>query len=222
MDDYSIMKPDSMIFVDECLADDLINVIEEMLNYHIDKNYKEVRNTILGYDSKNGEWRSRYGESIEKKISGPEQTITYTSQSICSFFINTESFTKQGMIFYEDEIYNNVRLQLDESMKRILDVMFTLSDRVIEYRHIIDIIISEWNLKNIKDSITPIKVNTDPDICGDLYFHQLEVRENAWREFRSISRNKGLTLRDSFKQAVIGFLEDRVMLIEVNRKRSLI
>ena len=98
-------------------------------------------------------------------------------------------------------------------MKRVLDVMFTLSDRVIEYRHIIDIIISEWNLKNIKDSITPIKVKVDPDICGDLYFHQLEVRANAWREFRSISRHKGLMLRDSFKQAVIGFLEDRIYML---------
>jgi len=218
MNDSSMIKPGSMIFVDKCLADDLINVIEKMVNYHIDKNYKEIRNIILGYDSKNGEWLSRYGESLEKKISGPEQTITYTSPSVCSFFLNTESFTKQGMIFYEDEIYNNIRLQLDESMKRVLEVMFTLSDRVIEYRHIIDLIITEWNLKNIKNSISPIKINADPDICGDLYFHQLEVRENAWREFRSISRYKGLILRDSFKQAVIGFLEDRVdMLREKDR-----
>ena len=215
MNDYSMIKSDSMIFVDKCLDDDIINVIEKMVNHHIDKNYKELRDIIIGYDSKNGEWRSRYGESLEKKISGPDQIITYTSPPVCSFFLNTESFTKQGMIFYEDEIYNNVRLQLDESMKRVLDIMFTLSDRVIEYRHIIDIIITEWNLKNIKNSITPIKINADPDpdICGDLYFHQLEVRENAWREFRSISRHKGLILRDSFKQAVIGFLEDRVDMI---------
>jgi hypothetical protein len=216
MNDSSITKSDSMIFVDKCLADDLINVIEKMVNYHVDKNYKDVRNIILGYDSKNGEWRSRYGESLEKKISGPEQIITYTSPPMCSFFLNTESFTKQGMIFYEDDIYNNVRFQLDESIKRVLDVMFTLSDRVIEYRYIIDIIITEWNLKNIKNSIIPIKVNADPDICGDLYFHQLEVRENVWREFRSISRHKGLMIRDSFKQAVIGFLEDRAdMLREI-------
>jgi hypothetical protein len=217
MNDSSIIKSDSMIFVDECLADDLNNVIEKMVNYHIDKNYKEVRNIILGYDSKNGEWRSRYGESLEKKISGSEQIITYTSPPMCSFFLDTESFTKQGMIFYEDEIYNNVRFQSDESIKRVLDVMFTLSDRVIEYRYIIDIIITEWNLKNIKNSITPIKVNVDPDICGDLYFHQLEVRENAWREFRSISKHEGFMIRDSFKQAVIGFLEDRAdMLREID------
>lgn len=218
MNDFSITKSDSMIFVDKCLADDLVNVIEKIVNYHIDKNYKEVRNIILGYNSKNGEWKSRYGESLEKKISGSEQTITYISPSVCSFFLNTESFAKQGMIFYEDEIYNNVRLQLDESMKRVLDVMFTHSYRVIEYRYIIDLIITEWNLENIKNSITPIKVNADPDICGDLYFHQLEVRDGAWREFRSISRHKGLMLRDSFKQAVIGFLEDRAeMLREEDR-----
>lgn len=209
MDNSSITKQDSMIFVDKCLADDLINVIEKMVNYHIEGNYEEVRNIILGYNSNNGEWKSRYGESLEKKLSGPGQTISYTSSSACSLFINTESFTKQGMIFYEDDIYNNVRLHMDESVKRILDVMFTLSDRVIDYRHIIDIIITEWNLKNIKNSIIPTKINTDPDICGDLYFYQLEVRDNAWREFRGISRHKGLMIRDAFKQAVIGFLEDR-------------
>lgn len=213
MVDSSITKSNSMIFIDKCLADDLIDVIEKMVNYHIDKNYKDVRNIILGYDSKNGEWKSRYGESLEKKLSGSEQIITYTSPSICSFFLNTESFTKQGMIFYEDEIYNNVRLQLDESIKRVLDVMFTLSDRVIEYRYIIDIIITEWNLKNIKNSIIPTKIHTDSDICGDLYFHQLEVRDSAWREFRSISRHNGLMIRDSFKQSVIGFLEDRADML---------
>ena len=213
----SITKQDPMIFVDKCLADDLINVIEKMINYHIGGHYKEVRNIIIGYDSKNGEWKSRYGEGLEKKMTGSEQTISYTS-SVCTLFLNTESFTKQGMIFYEDEIYNNIRLQLDESMKRVLEVMFTLSDRVIEYRHIIDIIITEWNLKNITGSITPIKTKVDPDICGDLYFHQLEVRDNAWREFRSISKHKGLTIRDAFKQAVTGFLENRAeMLIERDR-----
>lgn len=214
MNDSTIKKSGSMIFVDKCLADDLINVIEKMVNYHIAKNYKEVRNIILGYDSKNGKWLSKYGESLEKKISGSEQIITYTSPSICSFFLNTERFEKQGMIFYQDEIYNNVRLQLDESIKRVLEVMFTHSDRVIEYRYIIDLIITEWNLKNIKDSITPIKIKTDPDICGDLYFHQLEVRESAWREFRSISRYKGLMIRDAFKQAVIGFLEYRSEMLK--------
>ena len=213
MNDSSVTKPGSMIFVDKCLADDLINVIEKMVNYHIDKNYKEVRNIIIGYDSKNGEWKSRYGESLEKKISESEQTISYTTSSVCSFFLNTENFTKQGMTFYEDEIYSNVRLQLDESMKRVLDVMFTHSDKVIEYRHIIDIIITEWNLKNIDDSITPIKTKADPDICGNLYFHQLEVRESAWREFRSISRHKGLMIKDAFKLAIIGFLEDRAEML---------
>ncbi len=216
MNDSTITKPGSMIFADKCLDDDLINVIEKMVNYHIDKNYKEIRNIILGYDSKNGEWLSKYGESLEKRLSGPDQIVTYTSPSICSFFLNTESFTKQGMIFYEDEIYNNVRIQLDESMKRVLDVMFTLSDRVIEYRYIIDLIITEWNLKNIKNSIIPIKVKTDPDICGDLYFHQLEVRESTWREFRSTSRYKGLMIRDAFKHAVIGYLEDRAEILKEN------
>ena len=217
MNDSSITKPGSMIFVDKCLADDLINVIEKMVNYHIDGNYKEIRNIIIGYDHKNKEWKSRYGESLEKKISGSEQTISYTS-SVCSLFLDTESFTKQGMIFYEDEIYNNVRFHMDESVKRVLGVLFTLSDRVIDYRYIIDIIITEWNLKNIKNSITPTKIHTDPDICGDLYFHQLEVRESAWREFRSISKHKGLMIRDAFKHAVIGFLENRSeMLIESDR-----
>ena len=213
MNDSSITKPGSMIFVDKCLADDLINVIEKMIHYHIDGNYKEVRNIIFGYDSKNEEWISRCGEGLEKKMSESEQTISYTTSSVCSFFLNTESFTKQGMIFYEDEIYNNVRLHVDENVKRILEVLFTLSDRVIDYRYIIDIIITEWNLKNI--SITPTKIHNDPEICGDLYFHQLEVRESTWREFRSISKYQGLMVRDAFKQAVIGFLENRTeMLID--------
>lgn len=214
MEDSFVDKQSSMMFVDKCLDDDLVNVIEKMVNHHIDKNYKEVRNIILGYDSKNEEWRSRYGEILERKLSGTDQIVTYVSPSTCSFFMNTENFAKQGMIFYEDDIYNNVRFHMDESIKRVLEVLFTISDRVIEYRHIIDIIITEWNLKNIRNSISPNKINTDPDICGDLYFHQLEVRENAWKELRNISRHKGLIIRDAFKQAVVGFLEDRAEMLK--------
>jgi hypothetical protein len=214
MNNSSMQKPESMRFVDKCLDDDLIDTIEKMLNHHIDKNYKEVRNIILGYDSKNKEWKSRYGEILEKKLSGTDQIITYTSPSIYPMFMNTENFTKQGMIFYDDDIYNNVRFHMDESIKRVLEVLFTISDRVIEYRHIIDIIITEWNLKNVRNSISPNKINTDPDICGDLYFYQLEVRENAWKELRSISRHKGLMIRDAFKYAVIGFLENRAEMLK--------
>ncbi len=208
----SIERPGSMIFVDKCLDDHLTDVIIKMVEHHVDKNYKEVRNIILGYDSKKKEWISRYGKVLEEKLSGTEQTITYTSPS-CTIFLNTENFTKQGMIFYEDEIYNNVRLHMDESIKRVLDAMFNISDRVIDYRHIIDIIITEWNLKNVRNSISPNKINTDPDVCGSIYFHQVEVREQAWRELRRICKNKGITTRDSFKMAVIGFLEERAEML---------
>lgn len=212
MESPSVEKPGSMLFVDKCLDDDLANVIEKMVNYHVDRDYGEVRNIILGYDSKNKEWRSRYGESLEKKLSGEEQMVAYTS-SVYSLSLDTENFSKQGMIFYEDDIYNNVRFHMDGSIKRILEILFTISDKVIDYRHIIDLIITEWNLKNIENDITANKMYNNHDICGDLYFHQIEVRENAWKELKNISKYKRLTIRDAFKQAVIGFLENRADIL---------
>lgn len=208
----SIEKPGQMLFVDKCLDDDLTSLIEKMVNYHVDRNYDEVRNIILGYDSKNKEWKSRYGESLEKKLFGGGQTIAYTS-SVYSLFLDTENFSKQTMVFYEDDIYNNVRFHMDGSVKRVLEILFTISDKVIDYRHIIDLIVTEWNLKNMKNDVTDDKMDTNHDIHGDICFHQIEVRENAWRELKNISKFKRLTIKDAFKQAVIGFLENRADML---------
>lgn len=206
----SFEEKSGMIFTDQWLDDDIIQTLETIVNYHVTRNYKEVRNIIFGYDSKSSMWISKYGKGLDKKLSNPIDNSPPSP--------NTENFTKQGMTFYEDEIYTNIRFHVDESIKRILDLMFTYSDKVVEYRHIIDIIISEWNLRNIKNSIIPTEVNINSEICGNLFFYQLEVRENAWKELRSISRHKGLMIRDTFKHAVIGFLENRAEMLKNNRE----
>lgn len=200
-----------MIFTDQWLDDDIVQILETIVDNHVTRNYKEVRNIIFGYDSKNNVWISKYGKGLDKKLSN------YLDNSIPH--PNTENFIKPGMMFYEDEIYNNIRFHVDESVKRILDLLFTYSDKVVEYRHIIDIIISEWNLKNIKNNIIPTDINTNSEICGDLYFYQLEVRESAWKELKSLSKYNRLMLRDAFKQAVIGFLENRAEMLKNNKEQ---
>lgn len=197
-----MQKHEKMKFIDQCLDDEIINTVEKMVNLHISKNYKEVRNIILGYNSKEGKWESRYGKNLEKKL-----LVTERPENIFP-----DNFSKKGMVFFEDDIYSNVRFHTDESVKRILEILFTISDKVIEYRYVIDIIISEWNLKNTRH-ISPSRTDIDTDICGNLYFHQIEVRENAWRELKSIGRLKGLNIKDCFKQAVIDFLEDRSKML---------
>ncbi len=207
----SFEEKNGMIFADQWLDDDIVQILESIVDNHVTRNYKEVRNIIFGYDSKNNVWISKYGKGLDKKLSN------YVDNSIPS--PNTENFIKPGMTFYEDESYNNIRFHVDENIKRILDLLFTYSDKVVEYRHIIDIIISEWNLKNIKNNIIPIDINTNSELSGNLYFYQLEVREGAWKELRSISKYNGLMLRDAFKQAVIGFLENRAEMLKNNKEQ---
>ena len=205
-------KPsESMIFLDECISDDANNVIEEMMNHRISKNYKNVRDIILGYNSETRRWVSKYGENLAKKeIVGTE--------SVCSFFpvsdigLSRDTFIKsRGMIFYDDEIFDSVRIHTDDVVRRILDVLFTISESVIDYKYITDIIVTEWNIRN---TMSLHKNNIPYDVYGEIHLRPIEVRENSWREFRSIVRNKGLTTRDAFKIATIDFLENRTDMLD--------
>ncbi len=212
----------SMQFVDKCLSEDAIYTIENMVKSHISGNYKDVRNTILGYNSKNDLWESEYGEYIAKRhkydIDPP-----ITSHQMCGIKKisdirnkKVDIFTKNnGMTFYEGDVYEYIRIYTDESIKRVLEVLFTLSKNVIEYRDIVDIIITEWNVNNIKD-LSIDRPYIDHGICGDLHYYKLEVRKNSWADLKKITRYRGLNIRNTFKDAVIIFLESRSDILKEN------
>ena len=222
----------TMQFVDRCLSEDAIHTIENMVMNHISGNYQCVKNIILGFDSKNDIWKSKYGEYISKRnLYNIESSIlsnvyiighktknknsTNNKNSNKDYFSDTFS-TTSGMSFYDDEVYEYIRIYMDDSVKRVLEVLFTLSRNVIEYRDIVDIIITEWNIKNVKDTISLNNINTDPGICGNLHYYKLELRKSPWEDFKKISRHRGLTIRDAFKDATIVFLEGRKKIINNN------
>lgn len=207
-------KVSGMMFVEQTeqyLSDDVINIIETIVNYHISRSYKDVRNIILGYNPKTRKWRTKYGESVQKKISGTfgqEQIFTHTFLSDA----NSNGFIKgQGMIFYDDDVYDNTRIYTDDAVKRILDLFFTISKNVIEYRYIIDIIITEWNIKN------KVALNRDDvkqDTYGNVHLRPIEVRETAWKEFKNICRHNRVIVKDGLKHAIITFLKDRAEMLD--------
>lgn len=211
-----------MQFVDKCLSDDAIYIIENMVENHISGNYQYVRNVILGYDSKNDIWKSKYGEYIAKRhvsdMKPPTAPQIYVLRS--RRMIKDEKadiFTKNnGMTFYDDDVYESIRIYTDDSVKRVLEVLFTLSKNVIEYRYIIDIIITDWNVDNIKDMISLNRTYTDPGICGDLHYCTLDISKGSWEDLKKITRYRGLTIRDAFKDAVITFLEGRSNMLKGN------
>lgn len=207
-----------MQFVDKCLSDSAICTIENMVENHISGNYQNVRNVILGYDSKNDIWKSRYGEYISKRnVSNIEPQQIYTLRKKTKEEKFAETFTKNsGMSFYDDEVYEYIRIYMDDSVKRVLEVLFTLSKNVIEYRDIVDIVITEWNVNNVRDTISLNGTYADLGICGNLHYYKLEVRKNPWEDFKRITRHRGLTIRDAFKDAVIAFLEGRTGIIKEN------
>lgn len=212
-----------MQFLDKCLSEDAIYTIESMVENHISGNYQGVRNAILGYDSKNDIWTSKYGEYIAKRnvsnIEPPTMPQTYIlrNKNTIKDGKPSETFTKNsGMSFYDGDVYEYVRVYMDDSIKRVLEVLFTHSKNVIEYRDIIDIIITEWNVNNVRDSISLNGARIDPGICGDLHYYKVEIRKNLWEDFKRITRNRGLAIRDAFKDSVITFLEDRTGVIKGN------
>ena len=214
-----------MQFVDKCLSESAIFTIENMVENHISGNYQNVRNIIIGYDSKNNTWKSKYGEYISKRstlnMEAPVVPHVYTlrSKSIVKDETSAETFTRNsGMSFYDDEVYEYIRIYMDDSVKRVLEVLFTLSENVIEYRDIVDVIITEWNVNNVRDTISLNSTYVDPGICGNLHYYKLEVRKNPWEDFKRVARHKGLTIRDAFKDAVIVFLEGRAGITRTDIK----
>lgn len=220
-----------MQFVDRCLSDSAIYTIENMVENHISGNYQNVRNIILGYNSKDDIWESKYGEYISKRYVLEMKPLTtlpvYVRRNCTNGKHDTndkisnnkkiESFSKNnGMTFYDDDVYNNIRIYMDDSVIRVLEVLFTLSKGVIEYRDIVDIIITEWDVNNVVDVLYLNKSYTDPGICGNLHYYQLEVRETPWEDLKKITRRRDLTIRDAFKDAVIAFLENRAEIIRKN------
>jgi len=216
-----------MQFVDKCLSESAIFTIENMVENHISGNYQDVRNIILGYDVKNNVWKSKYGEYISKRYvldMKPFTTIpVYVLRSEQKTKDNNandkkiESFSKKnGMTFYDGEVYEDIRIYMYDSVIRVLEVLFTLSKSVIEYRDIIDIIITEWDTNNVTDILSSDISYADPGICGSLHYYQLEVRKNPWEALKKITRYKGLPIRDTFKNAVISFLESRSEIIKGN------
>ncbi len=213
-----------MQFVDKCLSDDAIYAIEKMFDNHMSKNYQDVRDIIAGYDPKDNSWKSRYGEYMSKKysfdIETPIMPKIYTLRSKKADKEDEkscETFTKNnGMTFYEDDIYEYIRIYIDDSVKRVLEVLFTLSKNVMEYRDIVDIIITEWNANNVRDTILSNGPNMDFGPYGNLHYHKLEVRKSPWDDLKKIARHRGLTLRDAFKDSVITFLESRSDIIRRN------
>ena len=218
-----------MQFLDKrCLSDDAIYTIENMVKNHISGNYQYVRNVILGYDSKSNTWQSKYGEYIERKhvsdIKPPKTLPMYILRNETDSNDNKiETFSKNnGMTFYDDEVYDNVRIYMDDSVKRVLEVLFTLSKNVIEYKHIIDIIVTEWDANNVKDTMSLSRSYTDPGICGDLHYQKVEVRKGPWDDLKKITRHRKLSIRDAFKDAVVTFLESRANMIKENDSQECI
>ena len=208
-----------MQFVDKCLSDSAICTIENMVENHISGNYQNVRSILLGYDSKNCTWKSKYGEYISKRnmsnVDYPTipQVYVLRNKNTLKDEKSADTFTKNnGMSFYDDEVYDYIRIYMDDSVKRVLEVLFTLSKNVIEYRDIVDIIITEWNVNNVRDTISLNGTYTDLGICGNLHYYKLEVRKNPWDDFKRVTRHRGLTIRDAFKDAVITFLEGRTSI----------
>ena len=210
----------SMQFVDKCLSEDAIYAIETMVNNHISGNYQNVRDVILGYNSKNDVWESKYGEFIAHRyirdVVHPESSPTYVIKNIqpiknekSNIFVNNN-----GMTFYDTDVYEYIRVYIDDSIKRVLEVLFTVSENVIEYKDIIDIIVTEWNVNNVRDTISLNRSYTDHGVCGDLHYYKLEVRKNLWEDLKKITRHRGLTIRDAFKDAVIIFLESRSEILK--------
>ncbi len=226
-----------MQFVDKCLSEDAIYTIENIVQFHISGNFEDVRNTILGYDSKNKIWKSSYGEYVAKRyvsdIRSPTMSPLYilnrrsnnrydnkTNNNINDDTEKDKTIdifgTHDGMTFYEDDIYEYVRIYIDDSIKRVLDVLFTISKNVIDYRHIIDTIITEWNVKNVINTISLHSTYVDHGICGDLHYYKLEINQSSWRDLKKITKHRGLTIRDTFKDAVIIFLENRSEILKEN------
>lgn len=199
-----------MMFVDRYFSDDAILVLESLVNLHISRNFQAVKDIIFGYNSKDNQWNSIYGESLAKQDYIIER---FATQIILNK--NQEFLKNEGMAFYIDDIHEKVRIYVDDSIKRILDLLFTISKDTIEYKYIIDIIINEWISENAVEAVVPYRLDVDPEMCGSLHYYTFDVSTDSWNKLKKISKARGLKVGHCFKRAVINFLDNRADMIKV-------
>lgn len=204
-----IEKPENMIFVDQYLSDGAILVLENLINLHISRDFQAVKNIIFGYNSKGDQWNSTYGKSLARQDYIIEKFATQVT-----FNKNQEFLKEEGMAFYIDDIHEKVRIYVDDSIKRILDLLFTVSKDTIEYKYIIDIIVNEWISENAVETIMPYRLDIDQEMHGSLHYYMFEVRVSSWDKLKKICKTRGLKVGHCFKQAVINFLDNRVEMIK--------
>lgn len=198
-----------MIFVDQYLSDGAVLVLERLVNLHISRDFQAVKNIIFGYNSKGEQWNSIYGKSLARQDYIVEKFATQVT-----FNKNQEFLKEEGMAFYIDDIHEKVRIYVDDSIKRILDLLFTISKDTIEYKYIIDIIVNEWISENAVETIMPHRLDIDPEMHGSLHYYMFEVRVSSWDKLKKICKTRGLKVGHCFKQAVINFLENRSDIVK--------
>lgn len=204
-----IEKSENMIFVDQYLSDDAILVLENLINLHISHDFQAVKNIIFGYNSKGDRWNSTYGKSLIRQDYIVEKLAIQVT-----FNKNQEFLKDEGMAFYIDDIHEKVRIYVDDSIKRILDLLFTISKDTIDYKYIIDIIINEWISENAVEAIISHRLYVDPEMHGSLHYYMFEVRVSSWDKLKKICKTRGLKVGYCFKQAVINFLENRYDIVK--------
>lgn len=209
IDTNVIEKPDEMTFVDQYISDGAILVLETLMSLHISRNFQVVKDIIFGYDSEYNQWKSGYGESLAKQDYIVEKFATQIIISKDQEFLKDE-----GMAFYVDDIHEKVRIYVDDSIKKILDLLFTLSKDTVEYKYIIDIIINEWIGDNTKEVIMPYRSDMSLEMYGSLHYYMFDVRASSWDKLKRISKMKGLKVGHCFKRAVINFLENRADIVK--------
>jgi len=128
---------------------------------------------------------------------------------------NQEFLKNEGMAFYIDDIHEKVRIYVDDGIKRILDLLFTISKDTVEYKYIIDIIVNEWISNNVVGAIMPYRLDIDPEMYGSLHYYTFDVRTDSWNKLKKISKARGLKVGHCFKRAVINFLDNRADMIKV-------
>jgi len=107
----------------------------------------------------------------------------------------------------KDVVCEYIRIYVDEPTKAVLDLLKKIIKNVDYYRYLTDTVINEWITKISQDNSSSVVYFKDK--VGYQCFSLLRIDVATWERFKEVSNTKDISVQDSFKSALMEFIEDR-------------
>lgn len=229
------MTHQGMTFFDSAYNESIVkHVVSVMIDLDARKDIDNLRNVIFCYNPNNDTYGSQHGMDLRKSCRAKNSSafadnkVTSYMTEVSSRDERTDLNASDKMSFFKEESHSKVRVYIDEYMVHVLDILFIVSTDIVDFRYIIDMMISEWMDDISKHIVISANNHNSNGMKYAVYgykkcnYYWFPVNGNIWDKLKYVSRTKGLKVSDAFVQAIVMFINKRYEVVKNIEKQGII